>query len=645
MNIKLAIIKGKEMFFNKSLEKVLSWGRERNLWLNLKDANFSIIVSNHKQIYMFGEVFYYIKEDGNIVYLNEKSSSWLRKLFTVERLEDIIENLEGQYYGIYIDSINKTAKIFSDKYTRYECFYAHSGEDFYLGSDLDFIFQYVKAAYNQKMIAHMFSVYGWYTPKGMTIYSNVKRVKVGEILTLSSKGITSAILKFKPINISEHSDDNLEKYAKFFRESIIARVGNKKHVWVSSSSGWDSSAILGMLVDQFGPSKVSMITGSMKYSKQTDVINKFEMDKIKKIGRFFGLKPKIVDFNFINKNSADYWQKISPYFKSRHIYTNSCFNFAKISDGLNNSRGDSQLIFNGELSDSIHNFGFSQFATFFHTSKSFTEYGDKMNCYLYGPSFFKKVLNGTYEKDKVYVIFKKMLGENNFEEYISNLENRKKSYLFPLFYGSPRVPFAKTYKNQVLTVKGQNAIFNYPFNEYMPEALSFTDKNMYSWFLNLYQHFHSQGSTVTIQRYAMEYNNHKSRQPFNDYRLISLMSSAPESWGRGLDLNNTKFPLKWVLKNKIRFPYEVLQEGPHSYLYDVIEGFTLTAEVLYRSGIANYYKSVLQRRPYREIISDEYVNMNYLDKLTKDYISGKEVKGLDLNNLASLITFCITGWY
>ncbi len=143
----------------------------------------------------------------------------------------------------------------------------------------------------------------------------------------------------------------------------------------------------------------------------------------------------------------------------------------------------------------------------------------------------------------------------------------------------------------------------------------------------------------------MEYNSHRWRSPFNDYRLIELLSKAPEKWGRGLELNNTKYPLKWVAKNKIKFPYELLDEGPHSYLYDVIEGFSLFAEITYRSGVTEFFKETLKGRPYKNILTDEYFDMKYLDRLCAEYLGGKEVKGQDFNNLVSLITFCITGWY
>ena len=134
------------------------------------------------------------------------------------------------------------------------------------------------------MLAHMFSVYGWYTPKGLTIYKNVRQMKVGEIIAVSGSGISSEMIKFKPLEIEDYSDRDLETYYKILRESVVSRANQSGKTWVSSSSGWDSSLILGLLVNEFGSRNIGMITGSMKYSEGTDVINKFEINKIKKIG-------------------------------------------------------------------------------------------------------------------------------------------------------------------------------------------------------------------------------------------------------------------------------------------------------------------------------------------------------------------------
>jgi len=630
---------------DSGLKEIISLNNGKNACADLRDASFDLELQNGKRLILYGDIFYHILTSGKIKLIDTESASYLKKIFSDYSLKDVISTLEGQYIGLLIDASKKIVRLFSDRYARLDTFYAQNNSNFYLSTDLGFIFKKIKPEYDQKMIAHLFSVFGWYAPKGLTIYKNVKQLMVGEIITLSGSDVNSEVIKFKPLNLEEYTDKDLNIYYNILKESIIARANRNGKTWVSSSSGWDSSILLGMLVHEFGSQKVGMISGSMKYSEGTDVINKFEINKIKKIGAFYGIKPNIVDFDFKNKKAADYWKKVLPFYKSRHMYAWVTFNFSKLSDGLYEFDKKNKTILNGETSDSFHNFGFSQFGTFFHTKKSFTEYADKMNCYLYGPSFFKKVLDGTYEKDKVFQIFKRMMPQVEFSEY-NNKKDIIQGYLFPFFYGAPRVPFAKTYKNAALTEHAQNMIYYFPFKEYMPEVtLNVLENNLYSWFIYLYHSFHSQGSTVGVHKHAMDLNSHKWRSPFNDYRMIEFLSKAPEKWGRGLELNNTKYPLKWVAKNKIKFPYELLDEGPHSYLYDVIEGFSLAAEVTYRSGVTEFLKETLVDRTFKNVLSDEYFDIKYLDKLSSDYLNNKETSGHDFNNLFSLITFCVTGWY
>lgn len=631
---------------NSGFDRLITFVNGKSICANLKDADLGFVLKDGSSIYLYGDIFYYRRSDGSIKLIDSDSNNYIKNIFSENCLKDIISNLEGQYIGIYVDKQNGCIKLFTDRYARPDTFYTHDGLDFYLATDLDYIFRKVKPEYDQKMLAHVFLVYGWYTPKGLTIYKNVKQISVGEIITLSESGINSEKIKFKPLDIVQYEDGDLEDYYKILRESVISRANRGGKTWVSSSSGWDSSILLGILVDEFGARDVGMLTGSMKYSHETETINKYEINKINRIGEFYGIKPEIVDLDFMSKTASDNWKKDLPYFKSKHMYTYATNNFANLSRGLRNVAGEGQTIFNGETSDSFHNFGFSQFTTFFHTKKTFTEYADKMNCYLYGPSFFKSVLDGTYEKDKVFQIFKKMMGSVEFANGWSEKEDTIESLLFPFFYGSPRVPFAITYNSPALTSKGKKAIYDFPFREYMPEVLSdISEHNIYSILVYLYLSFHSQGSTVGIHNHAMEYNGHKSRAPFNDYRMIEFLSKAPENWGRGLELNNTKFPLKWVAKNKIRFPYGFLDEGPHAYLYDVMEGFSLFAEITYRSGVTELFKDSVKSKPYKELLLDEYFDVQYLDNLCDDYLQGKEAKGQDFNSLVSLITLCITGWY
>lgn len=618
----------------------------RGLYANLDEAACCLELDSDRHVYLFGEVFYHIVGDCEIKVVEARNGEYLAKIFRENKLEDVIGRLEGQYIGLFADAAKRSARLFSDRYARLDCFYACDGSDFFLATDLDFLFDHIRPEYDQVMLGHIFCTYGWYTPKGLTIYKNVKQLRVGEIITLSGAEPQFNEMEFRPAEIEEYTEDHLEVYYKLLREAVVSRAGNTGKVWVSSSSGWDSSMILGLLIDEFGPDKVGMITGCMKYSDETEIINKFEVEKTRKIGAFYGLSPELVDFDLRGTAASDYWGSIVPYYKSRHMYAYAAYNFTRLSDALRDIAGDRCLVFNGETSDSFHNFGFSQFTTFFHTRKPFTEYADKMNCYLYGPSFLKKVLDGSYEKDSVYQIFRRM---RDGVEYCAGDGSRASTierFLFPFFYGSPRVPFAATYKNRSLTDAGQQAELSFPYRRFMPEVLAgINETNIYSWLIYLYHSFHSQGGSVNVHKHAMEYNGHAWRMPYDDYRLVQFLSRAPESWGRGLELNNTKYPLKWVARSKISFPYELLDEGPHSYLYEVTEGFSLFHQTIYKSGMTDLFKSSVGERKYKNILDDAFFDLAYLDRLVDGYLSGKEVRGQDFGNLTSLIILAMTGWY
>lgn len=632
---------------NRDIERdtIIKFSNGKIVYAELKDMNYSVDLGNGKHVYIYGDIFYHLRSDGEIKLIDSGSEEYLKRVFLECSLKDVIANLEGQYIGLYVDATRNLVHIFNDRYARIDSFYAYVDSKFFFSSDLDAIFRNIKPEYDQKMLAHFFSVYGWYTPKGFTIYKNVKQPLVGEIITLSGSGIHSEMTEFKPLKIEDYADKDLEVYYKILRESVIARANREGKTWVSSSSGWDSSLILGLLVDEFGKQNVGMLTGSLDFSKKTEAFNRFEISKTNKIGSYYGIRPEIVKYDFKSKTAPDYWTKVLPYYKSRHIYGYNSYNTSKMSSALS-TFGKGLVIFNGETADSFHNFGFSQFATFFHEKKFFTEYADKMNCYLYGPSFFKKVMDGSYKRDKVFQIFMKMKEGVGFNLDFEGKEDVIESYLYPFFYGSPRIPFANTYTNPALNEKGQKAIYNFLIRDYMPQLIpDFTEENMYSWLIYLYHSLHSQGATVRAKSHAMEHNNHRCRSPYFDIRLVNFLSKMPEEWGRGLEFNNTKYPLKWVAKNKIKFPYDLLDKGPHAYLWDIKEGFSLMTEITYRSGVTGMFKDVLTKKSYKDILDDEYFEMKYLDNLVLGYLNGEEVSGKDLNNLISLITLCITGWY
>lgn len=614
------------------------------LRVNAAAADLAVELGGGRTAYLFGEVFYERRGQIGVPFANGDPSVRVAELLS-EGIEALVIAVEGQFVGALMDRQGGMVTLFSDRYARLDLFYAETpGGGWIAATELDTVFSLVAPQRDPLMFAHMLSVFGWYAPKGWTLYSNVRRLRVGESAEVSADAVASREIPFRPMAVEEYGDMDLERYYEALANSVRTRSASGT-TWVSASSGWDSTMLTAMLDHVVGSDRVGMITGVMRYSDETDVINRFETDKIERIARFFGITPEFVEFDFRGPTSADYWTDVLPFFRSKHVYSWTTFNFSRLADGLLATQGPGQVVLNGETSDSFHNFGFSQFGTFFHTSKSFTEYADKMNCYLWGPTFLGRVLDGTYTKDKVWQIFTRMYEDVRFASEWSDRDAMLESYLLPMFHGSPRIPFADSL-GPALTDAGKLAVRALPYRSVAPYAFdALTPETAYSLYIHLYHSFHSQGGTVNSMKYAMERSGHAWRSPFNDLGLIEILSRAPESWGRGLDFNHTKHPLKWVARNKVRFPYEVLDQGPHSYLYDVIEGFSLAAEAAYRSGVSGLMKETLSTRSYRDVLDDRLVDVAYFDRIVDDYLDGRERRGQEFNDLFNLIIIAMTGWY
>ena len=90
---------------------------------------------------------------------------------------------------------------------------------------------------------------------------------------------------------------------------------------------------------------------------------------------------------------------------------------------------------------------------------------------------------------------------------------------------------------------------------------------------------------------------------------MNFFSEVPENWGRGLDLNNTKYALKFILKNKLDYPY-YLQEGPHSYTYDVQPGFSIVNEFLNNSALKRFFIEKLNKVNVKDYYDKKFLILN-----------------------------------
>lgn len=586
---------------------------------------------------------------GEIEYCNDngkrKRVNTSKDLRIVDKEKNIYDKLkcyEGSYALIRFE--DNRIGIYADRFCKKDIYYYAKNSDFIISDSLEWFFKLgIVNGYDEISLVSFFTLYGNYTPKGNTLYKSIYRLKPNTYILLDKKGISTKEIEFKPLNTMEYTTSKLDDYYDILIDSIKYRSSEKGINWIYLSSGWDSTAILALLRELYPANKVRGVIGEMVYSQRSGVINKYETDRAKKIAKYYGIGLDTVHLNFLNTSITSYLENIIPFMRNNSIYSFNTLNFCMLSDFIGKRSSENDVVFSGEISDGVHNLGFSQYATILdHPDLNFREYADKMASYLFSPSFLKSVLENNFEKDTVYNYFRQRSGVCKYTDVSKlNTDKKKIEYLASFFLSQRRFPF---YNMENLPMFGEKArsdfgkTYKKEYLEVLASKMNYS--NFYSTVIYLYNLFHWQGSTVKVIGKSLERYGKSIKLPFWDSELHKFLSQMPESWGRGLDLNRTKYPLKWILENKTDYPMH-LQKGPHSYLYDSNPRFSHLAEILYGRELNSMFKDKLNLKKLECVLDDKYFNINYIKKIIGEYKKNKDLSGQMLNDLGSLILFSL----
>lgn len=598
-----------------------------------KDENYIELNSRHVTYLVFGNIDYILSDDTAVTSSEKKFHSLLNYYLEKNFLEGELKQIEGRFAIIGI--FKKEISIRSDCFGKKEVFYSRQHN--VAGSEITANFGgEAKLSFDYSTLGLSLSVHGNYGHKSRSIYKEISRLDVGEILTFAKSEMKLTKIVHEKKRIRQYEDLNLDDYFNFIVETIKLSASDQEN-YVFMSSGWDSSAILSIL-SHVGI-KANPIIARFKYSNKSGINNKFEVERAKAICDYFDTPLIVLDIDYTHKSYNDDWERYLPYFKANHLYSLFPFNFFKMSEYIKKRSGDGNVIFNGETSDGAHNFGFSQFATILeHPDLSFREYSDKMHCYLYGPTFFKSIENDEFSSDFVY---KSLSARSCLNRYTIS-KNWKFDYALSFFFGSARIPFAPPSYNSFLSKIGSKKVEEFLLTTLNEFCLNATAENIYSWWLFLYNSFHWQGGTVRGLQIAPEIFGQNVKAPFWDIRVQDFLSVMPEKFGRGLDLNTVKYPLKTVLSEKINYPIG-LQKGPHSYLYDIDPNWSADADILYGSSRVSHFKTLFNSQLFCDLVDSGYIEKDYVKGISNKYKEGIELKGTELIDIKNIISVLNVG--
>ena len=602
----------------------------------------TVTLKDDRKLLIAGNVIGFRGTDDSIRKVSENDYS---ALFLAGVSGETVRNLEGRFLMMLCSTSDASVHVFADNYGQFDCYYAFAGEKAAFACDLSLLPESPSSnGYDQVGLAHGLTVYGYRPAKKHTIYKNVRRLGVGEIAFVKPEKFEIKHSEFKPVTIVDYKEADHEHYADLFLDALRIRGSEQGNV-VYLSSGWDSTSILGGLVHLFGANKVKAVIGRMRYSERAGTINPFEIERAKKVAEYYSVHLEIVEFDY-TREVPKVLDHLKETMKSNFVASATIFSHGILAEHIASNFKNGESVFAGEISDGAHNLGFSQYVTIFHPVLEFREYSDKMASYLYGPTFMKAFLNGTYRKDIIYNLLRNQAEETVFDTQSKGSDIEKsKQLLASFFLRNQRLPLVSLDNMKLLTQEGGRYYSDVMESTYLEKvAQSISPDTVYSWYLYLYSSFHWQSATVATLPLTAQAYGFDIQLPFYDSHLQHFLAAMPENWGRGLDLKPTKYPLKIMLEKRIDYPLH-LQVGPHSYLYDVDHTFNHSVEIANHSAFTPLFKELLSRYPYREILSPQVFDLNYIDAITDRYVSGEEITGADLNTLFPLCFLSLIGWY
>lgn len=585
--------------------------------------NFSF---RDQEIVLGGKFYYFNTAAKQNVVFGQGIKLKLAKLLKKLSIGEFINSVEGEYWGVKMDYKNNSLMIFSDKLKQLELYYFYNEDVFLLADDPKIIVDEI--GIKEYESNSLISAVALYVLKGHSLFKGLKRLKYNEIVKLEGSEVNIEKISDKDIKIKNYSEKELFSYKNLVKSAVLSRASNKMNL-VFSSGGWDSTLIMAILAKYFGKDRVRGITMKITLADGR-CFNTYEIEKIRKISKMLGVKSDIVEMDYQKEKLYPGIYDVKDNLFYRGLLFLAPANWSKTINYIKDKYGEDAVIFHGEGCDSLQNFGFSQFETLFHDNEDFRAYADKMNNYLYGPSFFKKIEDNSFEKDNVYKIFRKIYQDKEFVE-VKSLDFKRKIYHFLMSFvmSDIRIPFRKVECQKYVREGAFKRFESWLEENYLKETIeNINPDNLYYHYFELYTSFHLQSPQIYTYRTGLK----NVRFPYIDLNLFNFLARLPEQYGRGLEFRPTKFLEKEYAKEVL--PKELvamLEAGPHSYLYET-EDMNPYDEYWLKGSVFQHMKDKISPEKIKRIFDNDVFNVKEIEEFAVKYKQGK------LKNLSSVET-------
>ena len=427
-------------------------------------------------------------------------------------------------------------------------------------------------------VSSIFTRYGNRPPYPYTTFDSIYELNDSLPFTLNGdNSVNLNKLAYKEVPFS------IQSYLKALR---IAISTERKHKVVFLSSGWDSTSILALLVEKYGPENITCITLRLAYnaSNKDQTFNPYEIKKAISFCDYYKVKHILVDSDFCNFD-IDQEERLKEMSVSS-FYNFTAYNHKTLFNAVETLGFDPSdtAIYAGEFSDGAHNWGFAQSFGAVHPEIGLRQYADKARAYFMSPSYLNRVFEG--DESLINDSLTNWLLPGSVKKVDSSTTETEflADYLCDLYYEDVRGPYVKPVNKYIprsVIDAGKYPFLNSIIYPNLPQSIN----QIYKSYIDIYHYTHWMGSTVHGLRVFCP-KNYQLIMPFGDPSVLELLRSMPTEYGRGLEIRPTKYPLKKILKEYVDYPLS-LQEGKHAYIYDDDQSINIQESVM-SSGVPVY---------------------------------------------------------
>lgn len=592
-----------------------------------------------------GDLYYLLGGDDKPVCFSAESDAGaaLKRVYDSVGVAGFPESVEGIYNVAVIDEAQDTISITGDAFNRANLFYSADEKCPVISTELrDVLSCFDTIDYDPAVLSCILLLA--YPPLKHSPYRGLRRLAIGERLVLQNDKMQVVGAEVKPVLSGKMDETGLDRYAEILENAVLSRSSQSEN-WVYISGGWDSTIILGVLRKYFDSAHVRAVVQAFQFSDGR-CYNPYEVDKAVEIAGHYEVPVEVVTTDLADVNLARIWQDNAQARRSNLTY-DWLPAFPIMANSVREKGKRDAAVFVGSFADALHNFGFSQYVSLPYLNYDFRHYSDKMRCYLYSPSFLKKVIDNTFEDDFAYKLFKWHYSKARFVNVSEMSRNERVfEYLLSFVMSGSRLPFACTDNESIFLNDADVSFKEWLYNNYFKSAVEqITCESMYFWLIWLYQHFHLQGNEKSALNASLRASGQRPCWPFYDLRLVRFLQMMPEDWGRGLEWRPIKYPLKYYGCEKLRIPYEIVESSFHSYIDETEQGRSID----WRSEVIN--KSILSSGTWKKVRSNPNLSKFFDQKwfdiavLNDALQTGGSKSGTTLPlNLLALLSTGFEGW-